>query len=347
MTSWDELSAMARAMDERFGPLCPLLTSPDPADWPARAEAIRGRLLEFMGPFPDCDEPVTAEVGEAVAEDGYTRRKVWYTTEPGESVPAWLLVPEGDGPFPAIMALHPTHAAGKDVPVGLDGNEHRHYGKELARRGYVVLAPDVITAGERLEEGWEPYVTEPFDRARPDWSAMGKMVWDHRRGLDYLATLECVDIARVGAIGHSLGAYNAFFLGMFDQRVGAVVESCGYTTMAADPNTERWARDHWFVHLPKLRPYVLNDRTDPAPFEWHEALALLAPRPFFQYAGRSDSCFPNTESLAQVHLALAPLYELLGGAGRVTSLLEPGPHDFPDPARAEAYAFLDQWVKQA
>ena len=187
-----------------------------------------------------------------------------------------------------MLALHPTHPAGKDVVCALAYKENRDYGLELVRRGYVVLAPDTITAGERVAEGWDPYETQPWDEANRGWSAMGKMVWDHQRGIDVLQTLDVVRAGGVRAIGHSLGAYNAFFLAAFDERVTACVESCGYSTMAADTAREHWSRTTWFVHFPALRPYVEPGGTLPTPWEFHEVLALLAPRALFQAGGIQD-----------------------------------------------------------
>jgi hypothetical protein len=92
-----------------------------------------------------------------------------------------------------MLALHQTVPQGKDEPAGLSGDSNKHYGKELVERGYVVLVPDSITAGERVYPGAEPFVTRPFDESHPHWSAMGKMIWDHMRAVDYLVSLPVVD----------------------------------------------------------------------------------------------------------------------------------------------------------
>ena len=87
-----------------------------------------------------------------VREPGFTRKKITFAAEPGDRVPAWLLIPDAsrDGAVrrPAVLCLHQTIAIGKDEPVGLGTNLELAYARELAGRGYVALAPDYPNFGE-------------------------------------------------------------------------------------------------------------------------------------------------------------------------------------------------------
>ena len=56
---------------------------------------------------------------------------------------------------------------------------------------------------------------------------MGKMLWDAQRALDLLAAWPGVDAARLGVIGHSLGAKQTLYVAAFDERVQAAVFSEG------------------------------------------------------------------------------------------------------------------------
>jgi dienelactone hydrolase len=262
----------------------------------------------------------------------YSRIKVRY----GDVV-AWVLIPKGSGPFPAVLAAHPTYNGGKDSVVGLSEKPGMHYGKELAELGFVVLAPDSITAGERVLPGAKPYVTDPFDKQYPDWSAMGKMLADHKLGIDYLVSLPQVDKTRIAAIGHSLGGYNSFFLAAFDDRVKAAVSSCGFTMLAGTSRPFAWSRDSWFVHFPKLQPYL---RGGIIPFDMHEVVSLIAPRAFFNFSARGDSIFPNPEAIEAGGRAVREVYEMLGAQDQYRFLMGEGPHDFPDAVRRNAYAWL-------
>ncbi len=309
------------------------------AQWLAKHADIRQRVLDIMGPCLFSVAPLEAQLHGVEDLGSYERRKVSYRAATGERIPAWLLRPKGPGPFPAMLAAHPTQLSAKDSVVGISGPVHERYAMELAKRGYVVLAPDVITAGERVYPGAKPYVTEAFDRAHPEWSAMGKMCSDHRRGLDFLESLPEVDGGRLGAIGHSLGGYNSFFLAAFDERVRATVSSCGYTPMGNAARPFAWSRDTWFVHFPKLARYL---RSGILPFDFHEVLALVAPRALFNYAAAQDAIFPNPEAIRSSAEQVTGVYRLLGAEERYVFRMTEGPHEFPAALREEAYRWLDR-----
>jgi len=310
-----------------------------PAQWEAKRADIRRRVLDMVGVFPASAQPLRARVIDRRDEGAYTRLKVAYTDGSGGEIPAWLLVPKGQGPFPAVLAAHPTEPGGKDSVIGLEGKPYEHYGKELAARGFVVLAPDSITAGERVFTGAGPYVTAPFDQAHPEWSAMGKMLADHRRGVDYLVTLPEVDAARIGAIGHSLGAYNAFFLAAFDGRIRATVASCGFNPLAGATKPFAWSRASWFVHFPRLAPYL---RAGIVPFDFHEVLAMVAPRALFNYSAARDTIFPDAAAMRAGAAQVANVYRLLGAADRFVFRITDGPHEFPAAVREEAYGWMER-----
>ena len=312
----------------------------NPSQWEQKAKDIRQRTLDIMGRFPSSDPPLEARVEKEEILPKYVRRKVSYQSATGDRIPAWLLIPRNVlGRCPAVLAAHQTEAGGKDSAVAIGGEPHVRYGHELAELGFVVLAPDSITAGERVFPDAKPYVTAPFDKANPEWSAMGKMCSDHRRGLDYLQTLDIVDPERIGAIGHSLGGYNAYFLAAFDDRVKATVVSCGFTPMGRASKPFAWARETWFVHFPALARYL---RAGILPFDFHEVMALVAPRPLFNYSAGQDSIFPDAAAIAAAGVELRQLYRVLGTPDSLSFEMGSGPHGFPEPVRQRAYAWLEK-----
>ncbi|MCE5307706.1 MAG: heparinase II/III family protein [Acidobacteriales bacterium] len=314
-----------------------------PAQWQRRRNEIRQRVIDVMGKFPSRAVPLDARTLSEEDTPGYTRRKVSYLSADGDRIPAWLLIPKrGTKPWPAVLALHQTEAIGKDSAVGIGGAPHVRYGHELAERGFVVLAPDSITAGERVYPGSKPYVTEVFDRAHPEWSALGKMCSDHQRGIDYLETLDFVNARRIGVIGHSLGAYNSFFLAAFDERIAAAVSSCGLSTFGMTAKSLAWARESWFVHLPRLKAYL---RAGIVPFDMHEVMALVAPRPLFNYSARQDEIFPDIGAIEAAGAQVGSVYRLLGADGKLVFRVGEGPHDFPVPVREQTYRWLAEHLR--
>jgi dienelactone hydrolase len=136
-------------------------------------------------------------------------------------MPAWLLVPkELNGRVPAVICMYgPTSGAGKDVTVGLSGRKPKSepvrnlaIAIDIVEAGFVALAPDYLRDGERTPKSGRPYDTTEFYERHPDWSIVGKDVWDNGRAVDYLQTLEFVDPERIGMTGHSYGGHSTIFL---------------------------------------------------------------------------------------------------------------------------------------
>jgi dienelactone hydrolase len=283
------------------------------------------------------------EVLSEAAEEDHRRLTIEYESLDGDRIIAFLLIPNRAGSdlpvCPAVLALHPTSPEGKtDVSLS-SGRDNRRYGLELVSRGYVVLAPDSITAGDRVYPGAEPYQTAPFYAQHPAWTAVGKMLADHIRAVDILESLAEVDGNRIGAIGHSLGGYNGWFLAGFDARVRAVVSSCGFSVFAGDPDPNRWGQRDWFSHFPEISAMLQEDRI---PFEWHEVAALSAPTPMFMWSGINDRIFPNWSSIAASMTDLDKLYRFMGAEDRFEFWMGPAGHDFPPQVRKMAYEFLDR-----
>jgi len=316
--------------------------------WNDKLARIRETWLDYIGGLP-APVSVNMEILSETEEQDHRRLYIRYDTVYGDKITAYLLVPgkQCDSPsvaYPAVLALHSTMQIGKDgIAVPGKALENREYGLEMVSRGYVVLAPDALTCGERIYDGFPPFNSSPFYEQHPEWSTVAKNLCDHRQGVDVLCSLEFVDAGRIGAIGHSFGAYNAYFLAGIDKRVKAIVSSCGVSPFTGDPHPEHWGIRPWpYTHLPKFDADLKADR---APFEFHEIMALCAPTPFFVYAGQQDHIFPHWKSIGEVILELAKLYGWLGREDEFVGLIGSGGHDFPPHIRLDAYEFLDRWLR--
>ena len=298
-------------------------------------EEVLGRPTSLTVPKPE-----SVELDRTNLED-HVRVHIRIRAEPDDWIPAYLLVPrpEPEAPAPIVIVLHQTVRQGKDEPAGLKGDRTMMLARELVARGVTCLVPDVIGFGERIPPGAEVYdgIIE-FFRRHPGWSVMGKMCWDLSRCVDYIETLSWVDPKRVGCIGHSHGAYGTIFGAAFEPRIACAAASCGFTTLRADPRPDRWSE------LTPLIPQIGYYLPDVAaiPFDWHEIIALIAPRPFLNWATLNDSIFPRTENLRDVFAQLEEVYALYGAADRLAWRLAPGEHRFPDEARRWAYEWMEK-----
>jgi pimeloyl-ACP methyl ester carboxylesterase len=313
----------------------------DADDWEVRRAHILAHLQEVMGPLPGVDRrvPLDLRVVETIDEPGVVRKKITYASEPGDRVPAWLLIPKKEGGQeqgrrPAVLCLHQTVKIGKDEPVGLGGKPNLRYAKELAVRGYVTLAPDYPNFGE--------HAVDPY--ALGYASASMKAIWDNLRGVDLLGTLDEVDPGRIGVIGHSLGGHNSIFTALFDPRIKAVVASCGFNSFPHyfQGNIAGWSHKGY---MPRLRERYGLDLAR-VPFDFPELIGALAPRPFFTNAPLHDANF-EVEGVKVCIASAMPVYRLLGAADHLQAVHPDAGHDFPPDVREQAYAFLDRFLKSA
>jgi dienelactone hydrolase len=305
------------------------------ADWQVRRAHILAHLQEVMGPLPGGERrvPLAVEVVETIDGPAYVRKKITYAAEPGDRVPAWILLPKGrKGKAAAVLCLHQTTRIGKDEPVGLGGKPDLRYARELAERGYVTIAPDYPNYGE--------YRVDPYGLGYA--SASMKGIWNHMRAVDVLTTLPEVDPERIGVIGHSLGGHNAIFVALFDERIKAVISSCGFN---AFPNYYGGKIAGWSHqgYMPRLRSKYGLDLAA-VPFDFPELIGALAPRPVFVNAPARDANFA-IEGVKACLDAATPVYRLLGHPERLRAIHPDAEHTFPSEAREAAYRFVDDALK--
>jgi dienelactone hydrolase len=313
------------------------------ADWERRRAHIMTALEQVMGPLPEEHRklPLDAKVIEETALPGLIRKKVSFRADPDDRVSAYLLLPSGlSGKAPAVLCLHQTTPTGKDEPAGLSGKPDLHYAEELAKLGFVTLAPDYWTFGDYRGKAYNP-LEHGYQ------SGTMKGIWNHIRSIDYLRSLSEVDGERIGVIGHSLGGHNALFVAAFDPRIKAAVSSCGFnimSTYAVSPgggSLKGWAQDRY---MPRIASRYANDPKR-LPFDWPEILAAIAPRAVFVSAPLKDDNFV-VEGVKPCIEAARPVYQLLRAPDRLTAIYPEAAHSFPEEARKAAYRFLDRELRR-
>ena len=267
--------------------------------------------------------------------DGFVRFEITYLAAEGEPVPAYLLVPTDRPPgkrLPAMLALHQTTPLEKKEVAGEGGLPNLAYAKELAQRGYVVLAPDYPSLGDYRYD---------FRKSRYASGTM-KGIFNHIRGVDLLQAREDVDPERIGVIGHSLGGHNAIFVGAFDTRLKVIVASCGWTPFHdfKGGKLAGWDQDRY---MRRIRTLYGND-PDRVPFDFYEVVAALAPRAFFSNSPLRDANFA-VGGVKKAEAKVRPVYALLGAADRLQIRYPDCAHDFPPAVRREAYEFIDRILR--
>jgi dienelactone hydrolase len=297
--------------------------------WRARC---RGRLEELLGPPPE-PVPLDLEITSTEPADGYLRHRVVFDAEATMSVPAYLLVPEDRRePGPAVLAIH-GHGPGKSHACGLEETEtpNGDYAHQIARRGYVVLAPDLRCFGERAD--WSPpdhyrCDTNLVHAYMAGWNPLRENLFDLGRCLDVLGEHPLVDPSRIGACGLSYGGTCTLFLAALDTRVAAAVVS-GYLSS--------WKESH------KMPLNMCGSQVMPGMLGRMEHVdlgALVCPRPLLVETGTEDLLFPEAAARAAVD-RLRPHYAAQGAAEALVHDVFEGDHQWHG---ALALPFFDRWL---
>ena len=294
-------------------------------------------LQAVMGTLPPVERLPAFDVQyrDSLKTDNYTRYTITFRVAENEYLPAYLYIPNPSKyrrKYPAMLALHQTANEGKR---NTDEGKNMTYAKELAHRGYVVIAPDYPSFGEL--SGYD------FQNDRYQSGTM-KGIFDHIRCVDLLQSMPEVDAKRIGVIGHSLGGHNAMFVAAFDTRLKITVVSCGWTEFeyynigaGYGGRLGPWAQDRY---MPLFRDKYQLDG-DKIPFNFHDVIMLIAPRCFFSSSPVNDGNF-DAEGVKTGIEKAREAYRFLHAEDNLHVRYPMANHDFPPEIRLEAYRLIDE-----
>lgn len=349
------LSCLVPAMQEsdpnrpRFpeivAPAYPLPT--DLAEWKARRETTRATLRTLLGDLPPRPEKPAVTVVSKEERDGYRLEKLQIDNGAGARIPAWLLLPKGDGPFPGILYCH-WHAGqynlGKEEIWQEAPDKNGLRGESLVRRGYVVLAIDAYAFGERSGLGPDG----PKQKGKDEetslskaflWmgrSLFGMMVRDDQIALDVLSGRPEVDPKRIGATGISMGSTRTWWLAALDDRIAAAVGVCCLTRYQ-DLMRAGELRAHGIYYFV---PGMLRH------FDTEAVASLIAPRPFLTLSGADDAGSPAA-GVKTINDFCAGVYRLYGKPEAFKGVLYPGVgHVYTPEMWKEMLAWMDAALKK-
>ncbi len=237
---------------------------------------------------------------------------------------------------PVVIWLHPGPNARGYVPAYPRGEAIQ---VTLAREGFVVFAFDQIGNGNRIEES-----TQFFQRY-PHWSLLGATVADTRAAVDALQACEYVDPKRIFVLGYATGGMAALHAAALDDRIAGAVSIAGFTPMrleTAEKGTggvARWAQ--WLPLQPRLGAFVGAEAR--IPYDYHEVLAAIAPRPVLVVTPRVD----NQSTLADVRQCVGEAgkaFALLNASDRIVLEEYDGYNQFSPALKQQAVARLKSMV---
>lgn len=266
-----------------------VLALPTLAAEPSAPAAVDPKLTELRRVTAyDAKAPLDVKTVRTLKRGDVTVTELTYASPRGGPVPAYLVMPPGPGPFPAVLFQH----WGQSTKT-----EFLDEAVSLARSGVVSL---LVDAPHVRPEPWRRAVSGPtiFD-------TFTQLVMDLRRGVDLLTSRPEVDGKRVAYVGHSLGATVGGALAGAEPRLRALVLMTGIGNFSAaireteGPNEKKL---HDSVSKERFTALVRNmESIDGAVGVRGAAPAAL----FFQY-GRSDEWVTYAEARAYIDAAGEP-----------------------------------------
>ncbi len=274
------------------------------SDWREWRRKFRAKMKQSLGPSPDL-VPLDVEILESVKMDGYTREKIIFNPDAFSSVPAYVLIPDSasaDNPRPAMLCAH-GHGVGKDTLAGVVPPDYqKQFAVELAKQGFVTIAPDWRTFGERIDR--DEWVRRPGrDGCNVAYLAYGYWgyqmlnldICDAMRCLDYLQSRSDVDGKRLGCMGCSFGGTMTTYISAMDNRIKAAVIVCYLSTIEDALNDRGRGNTCGSQFMYALKRY--GNISDVA--------GLIAPRACMAQIGSRDDCFIEKDALkAYKHLEM-------------------------------------------
>jgi dienelactone hydrolase len=196
-------------------------------------DGLRQQVCKFLGFIQPEDTAIPFTTLDSFQENTYSRILISYSSEEGDEIPAYLLLPNGEGPFSAVLIHHQHNSQrhlGKCEVCGLCGDPFQAFGPALASQGIAVLAPDSICFEDRRRNrrGIHPdektddeqHFNEMCYRLLQGDTLMRKVLSDSAQGISLMRTHPLIDTQRIGILGHSYGGNTVLFHGALDDRIG-------------------------------------------------------------------------------------------------------------------------------
>jgi dienelactone hydrolase len=326
-------------------------------DFAAWRDQARAKVTECLLRPP----PVVPFEPKVIAEQdrgSYVARKVVFNVTGDSRVLAFMLVPKAAGPHPAVLLLH-DHGARFDIgkekviepwdePVTKMESARkwiaqyyggRFIGDELAKRGYVCLATDMLNWSDRGGGGYENQQALAANLFQLGASWAGLIAQEDLRAAEFLATRPEVDGRRVAAMGLSVGGYRTWQTAALSDRIAAGVSVCWMATrkgLMVPGNNQTTGQSAFTMIHPGLANLL----------DYPDVASIACPKPMMFLCGSRDQLFP-VKCIEEAFAKMRRVWESQQAADRLATRLYDAPHEFNATMQKDAFDWLDHQLKPA
>lgn len=273
--------------------------------WGEKRRQILEGLKRTLGQdLPRHWPTLNARVDSVVARSGYRIEQVSAEFWPAVRYAVQVYVPEGKGPFPAVVM----------ASTGRNGPRHPLYqqlGGGFARMGILVVG--VLPLGKGVQN--EAYQYNGI-ALMVGTSIAQEQFHTGKRALDYLLSRRDVDPDRIGMTGDSDGGWTTLYVATVDQRIKAAAPASTNYTFSGWLLPDRWKTyDHAEGNAPEVLTYGANIPS---------LTATNAPKWFhFLNSGQESE---RLQYIPVIDGAARAAYEYAGVPHRYSSHIAPCPH---------------------
>ncbi|MBS1599046.1 MAG: acetylxylan esterase [Bacteroidetes bacterium] len=304
----------------------------DMKDWEKRRTQLKTEIIKKTGVVINHNLDLNIKETGTIQMKGYAIKKITFQTRPGIYATANLYIPEGKGPFPAVIFMIGHWPKGKIDPEGPQAVGH-----SLALNGYVCLSIDPWGSGERTtihgifeDHGDENNLGSSLLNIGE--TLMGIEISDNMRGVDLLCSLPYVDSKNIGATGASGGGNQTMWLTAMDERIKAAMPVVSVGTFQS-----------YIMGTPCICEVVPDafDMTEEAGI-----LALIAPRAIKMCNHKKDdnpAFFPS--EMIRSYTNAKPIFKLYGVEDNIAYQLFDLRHGYMAEDREAVLGWFDLHLK--
>ena len=301
-------------------------------DWEIYRIQLKNEIIKKAGVVFDHELPLNIKETGKIQMTGYSVKNIAFQTRPGIYATANLYIPDGNGPFPAVV-----HMLGHWTKGKIDSTGPQAVGHSLASNGYVCLTIDPWGSGERTtihgifeDHGDENSLGSSLMNIGE--TMIGVEISDNIRGVDLLCSLPYVDSKNIGATGASGGGNQTMWLASLDKRIKAAMLVVSAGTFES--------------HI-MGSPCICEVMADALNFtEEAGVLALVAPRAIKMCNHKKDDipAFLPSEMVRSYNSA-KPVFKMYGVENNITYQLFDLPHGYMSEDREALLGWFDLHLK--